>query len=89
MALINHNKIKIVARILAKVGCWLAVFIGTAHKGLKDGKEYAPIGGYLAILLNLIGFDTGKGAFGKGGKGVEGLICQDIAVGKKQDARTA
>ena len=43
MALVDHNKIKEIRRVFAKVGRRLAILGRAAHEGLKDRKEQASV----------------------------------------------
>lgn len=67
--------------LFAKVGG----IVVPAHKGLEDGEEDAAVLGHLTLFSDLVRFDPHQGIFRKGGKGVVGLIGQDVAISQKQD----
>ena len=89
MALVNDDEVEEVRGILAEIGRRLAVFGRPAHEGLEDREEEAAVLGHLALLADVLGRDAHHGIFGEGGKGVVGLVGEDVAVGQEQDARTA
>ena len=89
MALINHNEIEEVGRVFAKTGQGLALLIPAAHKGLEDSEKDAAVSGNAAFFADAGRVDADQSVLGKGGKGVEGLIGQDIAISEKEDAGAA
>jgi len=85
MTLINHDEVKEICGIFAKVvGAFLA-----AHESLEDGEKDAAVGGDASQSGDLVGTDAHQGIFGEGGEGVEGLIGQDVAIRQEEDARQA
>lgn len=92
VALVDHDEIEEVRRILAEIGRGLPVLRRPAHEGLEDGEEYAGVGRHLALLGDLAGRDARQGRILEGrerGEVVVGLIGQRVAVGQEQDARPA
>ena len=79
MALIDNHQVKKIWLIVAKV--WSAIF--TAHKSLKDGKEYAAILRHLAKLSYSIRLDAHDSIWAEGLKIQAGLISQNISIGQK------
>src|SRR5690554_1416803 len=66
MALIDDDKIEIIAWVFTKIWSRIPILIGTAHKGLKDGEEDTAVGGNTPLLADLIRFDTNQSIFRKG-----------------------
>ena len=92
MALVHHNQVKVVGRVLAKVGRGHAVLVCPTHEGLKDGEEHRPVLGHLACFANGVRTDAHQRPLIKGGKPVEvikSLARQVVAVGQKQHTRLA
>ena len=89
MALVDDDEIEEVRRIFAEIGRRLAVLRRPAHEGLEDGEEQAAVLRHLALLADVLRLDPHQRVFGKGGKGVVGLIGENVAVGEEQNARAA
>ena len=92
MALVDDDEIEEVGRIFAEVGRGLAVFRRAAHEGLEDGEEQAAVLRHLAFLADVLGLDAHQRILGEGGERSEvvvSLVGEVVAVGEKQDARTA
>src|ERR1035437_7860943 len=89
MALVDHDEVEEIRRILAEVGGRMSILRRPAHEGLEDGEEQTAVLRYLTFFADVLRGDAHHRVFGEGGKGVVGLVRQDIAVGEKQDARAA
>ena len=89
MTLIDDDKIEKVGRVVAEIRRGIAVLVRAAHEGLEDGEEHGGVLGDAAALTDFLGLDANPCAvFSKSGKGVVGLVGQDIAIGQEQDARS-
>jgi hypothetical protein len=92
VALIDHDEIEEIGRVLAEPGGGSAVWPLAAHEGLEDGEEHTGVGGHAPLLAQGIGFEAGEGVVFEGGETgevVEGLIGEVVAIGEEQDARPA
>ena len=63
MALVNHDEIEEIGRILAEIRRGLAVLRRTAHEGLEDGEEQAGILRNFALLADVLRLDSDQGVF--------------------------
>lgn len=86
VALIDHDEVEKVRRVLTEPGRGFAIGRRPAHEGLEDG------GGHAALPAQGIRFQASQGVVFKGGETgevVEGLIGEGVAIGEKENARAA
>ena len=89
MAFVDDNKVEEVRWVLTEVRRWLTVFGRAAHEGLKDREEQTSVLRYLPLLLDVTRINAYHRVFGKSRKRIVGLVSEVIAVGKKENSRTA
>ena len=87
VALVDHDEVEEILRVLPEVGHGIALLVPPAHEGLEDGEEYAPVLRHSSLLADLVRCDPHQRILFKSGERIERLVRQDVAVGQEQDAR--
>ena len=67
MALVDHDEIEEVGRVIAEVRRGLPSR-RAGHEGLEDGEEDVAVLRHLALLADLLGIDADQGVIGEGEK---------------------
>ena len=89
VALVDHDEVKEVGRVVTEVRSWLAVHLWSAHEGLEDGEEDARVLRHLSFLLDVTRCNSHQRIFFKPRETVKCLVCEDVAIRQEEDAREA
>ena len=89
MTFINDDEVEEVGRIVAKVGDGVTSVVLSSHEGLENGEEDAAVFRDSALLANFIGFNANTSVIRESGKSEFGLVGENVAIGKKEDAGAA
>ena len=89
MALVDHDEVEKVRRVVAEIGGRIALGVRAAHERLEDGEEQAAVFRHFAFLADVLGLDAHHRVLGKCRESVVGLIGEQVAVREEKDSRPA